>query len=575
MSEKKIKKFIIPVLLVVIFVTSSYVVGTKLLINDNTFSFVNKEEKLVSNFDNQFDISANEENLDTDLNKSITELTKKTTYLLLGSPNMQNESTQNYYKRHKDYLALRYNPKVPEDEKSVSGLDENSQEFKDDVLSGLSVPSMFLELNELEVKYNSYGEIRITKLDNERVLSTVTLENVKIKEPSEEEPMKYNIVQKNLTMYYYFKLLNNEYKLLYLYGETDDDIRSYIENSDEKSGELTKDKDYNSKLRNIYDFSAADNLKEEILNKIYDNNKENVVYLNAIYNIGTIVSANGIFIGEGLIATTYNFVEQSLMKAQNILIMDGLQNVYQLDGIVTMNIQNDIAILKIKDKNSNYIKFEDTNKLQKENAVISLNNKNGVGLATTKGIVTSTSTNIQTSIPVTEEIQGSPVFNSEGKIIGLINSKSLNSSISYVTENNILKEYSNKLSQVKFEEIKAIPFSELKENYYIKYNEETQINNVPEDKLKEYSEESNIDDVIKLKLIKSSYKDGIISLRYKNDIKNYINTMQFALKYIENLKSKGYEEKYTSDSKVILEKDKNRIIISEEFDYLIIVMVRL
>ena len=93
--------------------------------------------------------------------------------------------------------------------------------------------------------------------------------------------------------------------------------------------------------------------------------------------------------------------------------------------------------------------------------------------------------------------------------------------------------------------------------------------------MQEYSNVENINEMIDLKLIKGSYKDGIISLRYKNDIKNYIDTMQFAAKYIENLKIKGYKQKYTSDSKVIYENEKYQIIIMEEFDYLIIVMVKL
>ncbi len=37
--------------------------------------------------------------------------------------------------------------------------------------------------------------------------------------------------------------------------------------------------------------------------------------------------------------------------------------------------------------------------------------------------------------------------------------------------------------------------------------------------------------MIGLKLVKGSYKDNIISLRYKNDISDYIDTMQFASEY--------------------------------------------
>ena len=547
----------------------------KIIINDETFSFVNKEEKLSSNFDNRYEISNTDNNIDNQLDQTITDLTKKTTYLLLGDPNIQNESSENYYKRHKDYLELRYNPEIPKDDNSLIGLDENSQEYKDDILSGVSVPGMFLKLNELDVKYNSYGEIQVSKIDDDNMISIITLSNVRMKEQDSNNPMNYNIIQTDLTIYYYFKKLSNEYKLLYLYGETNDDIQEYINGNGENIGNLTQNQDYNSKLRDVYDFSKADEITDETLNKIYNENKSKVVFLNSTYNIGTVTSANGFFINEGLIITTYNYIEESLMKAQNITISDSLGNVYELDGIVTMNIENDIALLKVKNKNPNYIGFEDINELKKEDAVITLNTKTGVGLNTSKGIITSLDKNMQISLPISKEAQGSPLFNSDGKIIGMINSKVLNSSVSFATKRDAIKEYYSKLSEINYDEIKAIPFEELKENYYIKYNDETTINNIPEDKLKEYSNVENIDEMINLKLVKGSYKDDIISLRYKNDITDYIDTMQFATNYIENLKNKGYEEKYISDSKDIYENEKYQIIIMKEFDYLIIIMVKL
>ena len=176
---------------------------------------------------------------------------------------------------------------------------------------------------------------------------------------------------------------------------------------------------------------------------------------------------------------------------------------------------------------------------------------------------------------MSSEMQGSPLFNSDGKIIGMMNTKILNSSISFATKIDIIKEYSDKFKTINYDEIKTVSFEQLKENYYIKYGDEIILNNAPQDKIKEYSNVENIDEIIGLKLIKSSYKDGIISLRYKNDIKNYIDTMQFGAQYAENLKRNGFNEKYESTSKLIYENGKYQIIITEEFDYLIIVMVKL
>ena len=50
--------------------------------------------------------------------------------------------------------------------------------------------------------------------------------------------------------------------------------------------------------------------------------------------------------------------------------------------------------------------------------------------------------------------------------------------------------------------------------------------------------------------------------------------MYFAGKFKEELKNNGYEEKNISKTKAIYERNKNKIIIMTEFNYLIIIMVK-
>lgn len=571
--NKKIVKIFILVFLIIAIANVSNASKEKIIIDDNTFSFTDKENDLLSNFDSSFEIEKNNTNKNHELKQTITELTKRATYLLLGEANSKKESSEDYFKRHKDYLNLRYNPQIPKDENGK--LDTKSKEYSDDVLSGIVVPGMFLKLNELDVKYNAYGKINVSVIDDMNVVSSIALTNVTMKKQDENEPMNYNIIKTNLTIYYYFKKINNEYKLLYLYGETQDEIEQEFDKNDETKGTLSKDANYNSNLKDVYDFSKADAVTDQTLTNIYNKNKSKIVFLNSIYNTGTVESANGFFINEGLIITTYNYIEKSLIKAQDIIISDSLGNIYKLDGIVTMNLEDDIAILKVKDRNQNYIEITNGENIKKEDAVITLNSKIGVGLNTAKGIITSIDKdNMQTSLITTEEMQGSPIFNSNEEVIGMLNSQSLNTSISSATQIDIISKYNSKLEDKGYDNIKAISFKDLKENYYIKYNEEKVIKNIPKSKWQKYNKAENIEETIELELIKSSYKDGIISLRYKNEIPNYIDTMQFASKYEETLKSKGYKEKNISNSKKIYESKKYKIIIMTEFDYLIIVMVK-
>ena len=249
--RRKIIKIIIPLLLILTIGSISFAKSNGILINDETFSLDRKENNTLLNFDSNFKIEKENNDNNYNLKEEIIELTKKTTYLLLGEANSENESSENYYKRHQDYLNLRYDPEIPKDENSFIGLDENSQEYKDDLLSGISVPGMFLMLSELDVKYSTYGDIRVTITDDINAIGMITLPNVTMKEQDENNPSEYNNIQTNLTMYYYFKKLNNEFKLLYIYGETENDIKEYIDTSDEKTGTLSRDEDYNSQLKDL------------------------------------------------------------------------------------------------------------------------------------------------------------------------------------------------------------------------------------------------------------------------------------------------------------------------------------
>lgn len=573
--KNKIVKIISLLIIFIIIENIVYAATSELIINDETFSFNKKDEDVFLNFDNNYSVENDNEENNQDFEQEIKELTKKTTYLLLGEPNSQKDSSEEYFKRHKDYLNLRYNPEIPKDPNSYADLDKNSQEYKDDILSGLSVPGMFLQLEELDVKYNSYGEIRISVINENYVISSITLDDVNMKEQNSNSPMEYNRINTNLTLYYFFKKLNGEFKLLYLYGETSEDIIDYFNNNNEEKGELSENYDYESQLRDIYDFSKADAISDETINNIYEANKSKIVFFTSMYDLGAVSSANGIVIRPGLILTTYNYIIESLMKAQTILISDSDGNNYNLDGIVTLNKEDDVAILKVAEQNENYIEIKDADKINQEEAVITINSKTGVGLTSSKGIITVVNKEIQTSLPLTEEMQGSPIFNSDGELIGMLNSKILNTGISYATSINRIKEYSNKLANINYDDIKATSFEELKENYYIRYHDEKVVNTIPENKWNEYNQIENINDYITLDLVKGSYEDGIISLRYENKAEKYLNTMDIAAIYGANLLDRNYVKNKVSDNKIIYTSENYQIIIMSEFNYLIVIMMKI
>lgn len=571
------KKIIIATILLSISSISVYALSNKFNFDTTKLSFATNSKKgnVVSNFNPNYNLTYSISSENKELENEIKTLTKRTTYLLFGDFNNTNETSENYYKRKKEFYALRYDPEIPKDDSNWLGLDTKSQEYLDDNISGMAIPQIFNQATELGLVYSSYGDIRITTND-ELIISSITLPNVKLKEQNKTDPMKYDYIETNFVMHYYYKKLNNQWKLYYLYGENTDDIGAYfneVENTESKTMAIAPS--YQSQLNTIYSFDKLDKMTQEELNNIYNSNVNNIVFLNGYYNNSVVASANGFFINSGLIVTTWNFLEKALINAQYITIK-GNNKVFEIEGITTANPETDVAVIKVKNVNDTSVKLGNYKSTKVEDPAIIISSKLGTGAMVQTGIIISNENYIQTSIPLSNTDEGSPLINQNGEVIGINTSKSINTSISVSINAEVLKEIQNKFNSISQDKIDTISFKELKEKYYyVKYNEENIKNSIPKGKWKTYSKIGNVEDKIKLELVKASYKDGIVSLRYKNSISNYISGMQLATDFRVQLTKDGYEEILSTASKSIYKNKKYQVIIMDEFDYLIIVMVKL
>ena len=542
-----------------------------------SFSTNSKQSSIADKFDDKYQLSYSLKGEDAKTEEEIKELTKKTTYLLLGDFNNENESSEDYYKRHKDYQEMAAYNYFPKDKNSSSGYDETNPLYRYVVASELAIPQLFNSFNELGIIYNSYGDIRVT-ISGDLVISTLTLPDVKMKEEDKDNSMNYKTIKTNLIIYYYFLKIDGTYRLTYLYGETTDNVSKYFNELEDSETKTTMSiaTSYDSNLSSIYNFDKLNALSKNDINNIYNSNLKNVVYLRSYYNNKVVSNGNGVFINDGIILTTWSFLEKALINSQYLTIKDNTGTTYNLDGIVTANPETDVAVIKLKEKSGTCIQLGNKNDIKIEDPAITLSSKSGTGLTIQKGIVIANGDYVQTSIPLTETDEGSPLFDSKGNLIGVNTSKSINSNISMAINLDVIKEIQDKFNYIEFESIKTISFEDLKnEYYYTKYNEENVVNSISKSKWNKYKKIGNIEETIKLELVKASYKDDIVSLRYKNNISNYISSMQLSVSFKEQLIKDGYEEKMNSSSKCIYENKNYQIIIMDEFDYLIIVMVKL
>ena len=270
--------------------------------------------------------------------------------------------------------------------------------------------------------------------------------------------------------------IDNEYRLAYLYGETSEEIEEYLEevNDLEISHGLAIAPSYDTNLREIYNFSKLDELTEQQIENAANLNKENVVTIDAYYNTSIVSSANGFFISDGIVATTWTFIEEALVNAQFISVSNTTEN-YEIEGIITANPETNIALIKLKNKNGSRVNLQNNQEINIESPVIAITSKTGTGLTIQKGIVISKDEYIKTSIPLPENNQGSILVDAiNGNVIGMNTKNENTSSTSTAIDYTILQEAQEKFKNLEFETIETTTFEKLKEEYYYtKYNDET------------------------------------------------------------------------------------------------------
>ena len=570
------KKYLIIVLLIFISVIFITPLASKRGFSFNAKGlFSNKTDKVLSDFDSNYEITTTINKEEKEYEEEIKELTKKATYLFLGNFNGEEESAEDYYKRHEDLKKMRYAPEIPKDENDITGYDTNSTEYIEDSISGFSMGSVFKQVQEAKIIYHSYGDISISESDDV-IYSKIIIPDIKIRIQSETNPEEYEYQKTDLQMNYYFKKLNGEYKISYVWGIFGDEVTALkkAKESQEISKSISITNVINSNLEKIYDFSKLNNVSDEKLNEIYNNNVNNFVFLKGYYDANVNNIANGFYIGDGLVITTWDFLEKSLVNSQYIVALNSNFKKIDIEGIVTVSPENNIAIIKVA-KTNPQINIANENNLKIEDPIFEISSTSGLGTTIQKGIVIANDDYIKTSISSSVNEQGSPLYNIDGQIVG-INVSSDNSDINKVLSSIYLKEIIDKFKDVNYDSIKAISFADLKEKYYYtKIDEEKISNDIPKRIWKKYSKIGDIKNSIKLDLVKASYKDNIVSLRYKNNASEYISNMSLATKFIDNLKKDNYKETIISDKKYIYQNDKYKVVILSEFDYLIVVVVKL
>lgn len=540
------------------------------------FSFTNEtEEDFTAIFDSEYALSYKVELEYQGLLEEVTTVSKNITYLLLKKEGSKEETALEYNHRYKQYLTFRYEPDIP----TVNGAyDTNSQEYSDELVSSFVVPNMFRYLDELDITYTNISSVRVFSMDD-IVMSAVYIPSITMKQQNPNNLLEYQTVNTNLVLYYMFKKYKGEYKIYYLSGEVSSSLSEYfttIENKEfPKSLAIAPSYKADDEFQKIYNYKKLDTVSNTQKQNILNKNANSIVMLNSYYNNNLVASAHGFFLKKGILITTWSYLEKSLQESQYFIIKDYQGNFYNLDGIVTVNKDANLAVLKLKEEVGSPVTLS-SNMLNIEDPVFMISSKVGTGYVLQSGIHTAKSKSYQNLLPLVESDAGSPLLDINGEVVGMNTNTSINTSISAATPKEAILEVLEKLENKEFQKIPVQTFDTLKEKYYYRVFEEDTIQNTIPDKIwKKYSKIGDIENAITLKLVKSSYQDGIVSLRYLNEASDYLSNIQFSNTFRKNLKEEGYEEVSRGKNRYVYQNENYKIIIKDQFHYLVIVMVKI
>ncbi len=419
--------------------------------------------------------------------------------------------------------------------------------------------------DKLSIKYDDIS-VNETIDNGNYIIGVVTLNNVVIND------IKY----KSAVVSYYYLKSDNMYKLDKIDVVTTEEVDDYLDKS--KKGEDLSNKSKLSITKYIssntdYDYTKLNKLSENNIKDIYEKNKTKVVGLNTSVQ-GIVTHASGFFIKKGIVVTSWSYVKTSLVLGQAISAHTYNDKNYVVTGIVSIDEVNDIAVLKLKEEIGESITIGSKDNLVKNDPVIAITSKTGFAFSAIAGIVSSNDTNLISVLPVTNSEWGAPIFDSNGNAIGIINSKIVSSELSNAASIIPLKELQNKLQNIKFNDIKYQSFDDLKKDFhYIDSNKEKIEKTIPTKIWKKYKKIGDIENSIKLDLIKTSYYENIVSLRYQNTTNRYLSNLSFADMFLLELENSGYKKVSETNEKIIYKKGSSQVILISEFDYLIVILV--
>lgn len=508
---------------------------SKFNIDIDKINVTSRSDNLIDSLDKSYDIDTKDFSNEIVSNKEVEDLTKKLIEISLSDKTVDEKN-----KLFSDYLYI-------DKSNGVNSL-----------TSSLFIKTFLDSINKYKIKYDYIKVIRVVKFEM-GLLSFAYLPQVEVDGKMQD-----------LVLTYWFKENEGTYQVHYAWFSVADDLENYFDN-------LGKNEDLGTIIGGSFkSISLSGNqvtVTDDVLNKLYSENVDSSYQITGMHMGGSNMYGSAFTIRSGVVVTTWSLFIKFLSESQHIFVNDSKGNTYQITGIIAADTNYDVVILKLDNEVGKAVKFGNPEDLKLDDKLFTINSKVNTGFSINYGsFISYEKGKLNNLFALSSSDVGSALYNINGEVVGFNTADILNSDLSYANGINYIKELQNILNNTNFNDIKYKDLNTFKETYYQPLEEEIKYSNVSESKLDKYLSIGNLKKNITLPLIKSSYKDKVLSLRYKNSANESLSTMYLVNDYISDLENQGYKNVYDTSEKKIYENNKYQIIIKENMDYLIILI---
>lgn len=451
---------------------------------------------------------------------------------------------------------------------------DDYKEWSDKVITIEALANLFLSRN---ATFESIKGTQITYTSSERNIVQVYVDNYKITYGSTayglDAIFEYEIV---------YEEISGLYKVNKLAIEWVKDLNDYYQQTETK--ERNQNKYNGNSLSNVssyipssytnFDYSKLKTISSYTTTSIYNQNKDSVVIIDSASQGGMPTgSASGFYIRSGVIVTSYDSIYTMIENgAVRYYAVDSNDKITEIEGIISVYPEINIAILKLKEETGTKVTIGDSSTLEKNDPIVVISSSLGLKSSIKLGIYFDTLEDdyklIRTSLPLIDGDTGSAVFNLNGEVIAINTSVSTskseyNSGLNNATDIKILKDVIDKLNNQNFKDIKSFSFNEILKKEEIKV-----INEVDEKIWKKYEELPLITKVVPLSLYSAYTNDNYLIIRYKQENYNVLTNEEIIKLYTKNLATNSFNP----ISANVYKKDNITIRIQNNLGYIVIIV---